>query len=274
MDDQNDLNAVQQMDEENPEPTPEVSTVETPAEELPAAGDSMEVDEATFEDALESFSDVPQTEPENVEEVPKVAPEEEDKNMSTEVSGEVEEQVKLSEINEEEPNKEEGEQPHAMEIHDVPEHDQETEDPNVSVAPSEKSIDVTLLNSSAIDPFDTVKQTSTNDESVAEKDPSDVNETAATESELEQTTADVDTTTPEKDDDDNNSVAGDDVDQPEKEVSEDLEQDQEPDQEQDEAEKDDETSQQKETEEVADGKFNHDIFYSIFSAFQSKNYRY
>lgn len=45
--------------------------------------------------------------------------------------------------------------PEAMEIHDI----DETGDLDKSVAASEKSIDVTLLNSSAIDPFDAVKNT-------------------------------------------------------------------------------------------------------------------
>lgn len=252
MDDQSDLNsAVQQMDEDNPEPGPELeasTTVEeTPVENVteavpPHHDTSMEVDDAAFEDALESISEeVPDTG--GVEDAPKVTTAEDvDKlDMSTDDP----EQVKSPESHEEETetNKDEGEQPHAMEIHDVPEHDTDTEDPNATVAPSEKSIDVTLLNSSAIDPFDTVKHTSTNEDSVVEKDTSDIHEATAGESEHEQTNDDVDTTGAQ--DDDNNSPVAEDLEERDKD-NDDLDKD--------DADKEDETSQQKETEEEADGK--------------------
>lgn len=70
----------------------------------------------------------------------------------------------------EEPAKKPEDSPHAMETADFPENEdnnepaegqeEEEEDPDKSVAPSEKSMEQTLINNSAIDPFDTVKNTS------------------------------------------------------------------------------------------------------------------
>lgn len=62
---------------------------------------------------------------------------------------------------------EDGIAPEAMEIHDIDESHAATgehdDDLDKSVAPSEKSMDQTLLNSSAIDPFDSLRNTTTTD---------------------------------------------------------------------------------------------------------------
>lgn len=69
---------------------------------------------------------------------------------------------------------EDGVAPEAMEIHDIDESvggegGTEQDDLDKSVAPSEKSMDVTLLNSSATDPFDSVKNTSISGDKVQQK---------------------------------------------------------------------------------------------------------
>lgn len=227
MDEQSDLHTVQQIDEGNPPdagPPEPPRTEENPVNEnLQTTQDnSMEVDDATFEDALESISEAAEP-PKDVE-------------MSTDeqpVKSPEAEKVTTQEEEEEKDNNGDN-QPHAMEIHDVPEHDQDshTDDPNASVAPSEKSIDVTLMNSSAIDPFDQVKHTSANDEStVTDKNTSEVNESAAADSETEHEQTNDETH--ENDDGDDAEERGGDA---------------EPDTNKDEEEN------QKETEEVADGK--------------------
>ncbi|XP_063697034.1 zinc finger MYM-type protein 4 isoform X1 [Culicoides brevitarsis] len=253
MDDQSDVSAVQKMDEENPEPTPEAATVDPPAvaSEQPADS-SMEVDDAAFEDALESIAGPPtdlEAAPKATEDEPETG--EELKNMSTDDVPE-ENQQEVGETPDEtteNEQKDDGEQPHAMAIHDVPEHEhgqQTDQDPNSSVAQMEKSMDVTLHNSSAIDPFDAVKQTSSHDESVNNE--SNVEDTSLNatnvqavpeseeQEEHEQTNDDVDTSAYDNDND---------VTEVADATTEDKDQ-------ADEEEHEEETSHQKETEEVAD----------------------
>lgn len=168
--------------------------------------------------------------------------------------------------------------PHAMEMHDVPEHDQDSshqEDPDASVVASEKSMEVTMLSSSAIDPFDAVKTTNANESSIDNKDAS-MNETAANETELDATNdnnganeemdtseivsreddkvQDRDEESQDKDDenldkDDENLDKDDDNDKDDENLDKDD----------DNLDKDDDASQLKDTEDVPDGEFDFSI---------------